>query len=117
MQYSYPPHNADWTKELRGKRVIAPAKLLDYLVVFTRRDGEKAQDFVSTLQRVGPPMGMQVGRPNMVELPTDKTDVLMDHITSNLRQGSTQLVGVSEVPEAYKFCSHFPGMLLASAYL
>lgn len=95
MQYSYPPHNADWTKELRGKRVIAPAQLQDYLVVFTRRDGEKAQDFVSTLQRVGPPMGMQVGRPNMVELPTDKTDVLMDHITSNLRQGSTQLVCVS----------------------
>ena len=80
--------------------MIAPAELLDYLVVFTRRDAEKAQDFVATLQRVGPPMGMKVGRPKMVELPSDKTDVLMDNITSNLRQGSTQLVCVSEVPEA-----------------
>ena len=101
-QYTYPSDNADWTKELRGKRVIAPAKLLDYIVVFTRRDSEKAHDFVNTLQRVGPPMGMQVGRPNMVELSTDKTDVMMDHIASNLRQGATQLVSMLGVPETYK---------------
>ena len=63
------------------------------MVVFTRRDGEKAQDFVSTLQRVGPPMGMKVSKPNMVDLPTDKTDVLIDRISSNLRPDSTQLVG------------------------
>ena len=91
-QYSYPPNNADWTKELRGKRIIAPVSLRDYMVLFTRRDAEKAHDFVSTLQRVGPPMGMQVSKPNMIELPTDKTDVLMDRISGNLRQGSTQLV-------------------------
>ena len=62
------------------------------MIVFTRRDGEKAQDFVSTLQRVGPPMGMHVGKADMIELPTDKTDVLMDRISNNLHQGSTQLV-------------------------
>ena len=65
------------------------------MVVFTRRDGEKAQDFVSTLQRVGPPMGMQVGKPKMVDLPTDKTDVLIDRISGNLHADSTQLVGLS----------------------
>ena len=66
------------------------------MVVFTKRDGEKAQDFVSTLQRVGPPMGMQVGKPKMVDLPTDKTDVLIDRISRNLRADSTQLVGYTE---------------------
>ena len=67
------------------------------MVVFTKRDGEKAQDFVSTLQRVGPPMGMQVGKPKMVDLPTDKTDVLIDRISRNLRADSTQLVGFTEI--------------------
>ena len=63
------------------------------MVVFTRRDAEKAHDFVSTLMKVGPPMGMRVEKPTMVELPSDKTDVLVDRIASNLRPDSTQLVG------------------------
>ena len=68
---------------------------MDYMVLSTRRDADKAQDFVQTLQKVGPPMGMKVGRPNMIELPTDKNDVLLDAITSNLRPDSTQLVSVN----------------------
>ena len=71
-QYSYQPGNADWTKDLRGKHVIAPASLRDYMVVFTRRDAEKAHDFVSTLMKVGPPMDMRVEKPTIVELPMDK---------------------------------------------
>ena len=78
---------------MRGKRVIAPVSLEDYMVVFTRRDMEKGQDFVSTLQKVGPPMGMRVGNPRMVELPTDKTDVVLDRITGNINRDRTQLVG------------------------
>ena len=96
-QYSYPPFNADWTKELRGKKVIAPVSLMEYMVLSTRRDADKAQDFVQTLQKVGPPMGMKVGRPNMIELPTDKSDVLLDAISNNLRRDSTQLVSTLKV--------------------
>lgn len=94
----YPPATpADWSREVRGKRVIAPASLNDYLMVFTRRDSEKAHDFISTLMRVGPPMGMRVGKPTMVELPNDKTDVLVDHIASNLVDETTQMVRLLSV--------------------
>ena len=68
------------------------------MVVFTRRDSEKAHNFVSTLMKVGPPMGMRVEKPTMVELPTDKTDVLVDRIASNLRPDSTQLAGYLYIP-------------------
>ena len=80
---------------MRGEWVIVPVSLEDYLVVFLRRNLGKGQNFVLTLQRVGPPMGMRVRNPKMIELPTDKTDVLLERIslvTLNMHN-FTQLVG------------------------
>ena len=49
---------------MRGKKIISGIALKDYVIIFTRRDQESAQDFASTLQKVGPPMGIMVGNPN-----------------------------------------------------
>ena len=39
--------------------------LQNFMVICTQRDSGLAQDFVRTLQKVGPPMGIRVGQPNL----------------------------------------------------
>lgn len=50
------------------------AELVNWIVLHTQRDNRYANDFVQTMQRVGPPMGMLVDRPNMICLQDDRTD-------------------------------------------
>lgn len=49
------------------------------------------QDFIQTLQRVGPPMGFRVGDPYALELHNDRTDTILRTITKNLT-ANTQMV-------------------------
>ena len=49
------------------------------------------QDFIQTLQRVGPPMGFRVGEPYALELQNDRTDTILRTITKNLTK-DTQMV-------------------------
>ena len=55
------------------------------------------QDFIQTLQRVGPPMGFKVGEPYAVELTNDRTDTILRTITKNLT-ANTQMVSVNSQP-------------------
>ena len=48
---------------MRGQKVIQGIGLERYTIVFSRRDAGVAQDFIQTLQRVGPPMGIMIGNP------------------------------------------------------
>ena len=43
LQYKYDPKSADWSREMRGKRVISGVDLKEYLILFTGRDAPKAQ--------------------------------------------------------------------------
>ena len=56
-----------------------------------RQDRPSAKDFIEALQRVGPPMGFNVGRPNTVQLENDRTDNFLKNIRNNLSQ-TTQMV-------------------------
>ncbi len=48
---------------MRGTKVISAVSLHNYIILFTRRDSGVAEDFINTLQRVGPPMGIDIGQP------------------------------------------------------
>lgn len=50
---------------MRGKQLITPVNLENWVIVFTRRNSAQAQDLVQTLSRVGPPMGMRINSPTM----------------------------------------------------
>lgn len=77
---------------MRGKILITPVSLNDFMVLSTNRDADKAQDFVSTMQRVGPAMGIQVNRRcNMITLDNDRTDNFLRNIKNNLTE-RTQMV-------------------------
>lgn len=63
IQYSYQQSSADWSREMRGKKVISAVNLRDYLIVCTNRDASIAEEFMLTLQKIGPPMGISIGEP------------------------------------------------------
>ena len=52
------------------------------------------QDFIQTLQKVGPPMGFQVGEPYAIALPNDRTDTILREIGKKLTD-KTQMVRVN----------------------
>lgn len=77
---------------MRGKILISPVPLRDFMVLSTGRDADKAQDFVQTLQKVGPAMGIDVSRRcAMITLDNDRTETFLNNIKRNLNS-STQLV-------------------------
>lgn len=91
VRYSYSPANADWTKELRGQRLLTTVNMEDYMILFTGRDRNTAKDFIDALEKVGRPMGFGVGTPNAIQLENDRTDTFLRNIRSNI-SSSTQMV-------------------------
>ena len=65
FQLTYKVEDADWSRDMRGKNVISAIPLRTWLVLCTTRDEAIAQDFVQTLVKVNPPMGIQLERPEM----------------------------------------------------
>ena len=91
-QFKYKPADADWSREMRGNTLISAISLRNYMVLFTSRDYEKAQDFVQTLRRVGPPMGINIGDARMLQCQDDRTDTILRTIKNNL-DDHVQMVG------------------------
>jgi aubergine-like protein len=91
VKYNYNPASADWSREMRGHHLLSTVNMEDYMILFTGRDRPSAKDFIEALQRVGPPMGFNVGRPNTVQLENDRTDNFLKNIRNNLSQ-TTQMV-------------------------
>uniref|UniRef100_UPI002DDDBD8F Piwi n=1 Tax=Ephydatia fluviatilis TaxID=31330 RepID=UPI002DDDBD8F len=65
---------ADWSRECLKEHVISAVSLLDWAVLFVRKDQGKATDFVNMLSKVCPPIGMEVHEPKMVEVVNDRTE-------------------------------------------
>lgn len=64
FQLSFKQEDADWSRDMRGKRLITSVSLHNWVVIFFRRNTQQTQDFVQTLSRVGPPMGMMIDAPS-----------------------------------------------------
>ena len=65
IKLMYRAEDADWSRDMRGKQLITPVNLENWVIVFTRRNSAQAQDLVQNLSRVGPPMGMRINSPTM----------------------------------------------------
>lgn len=77
---------------MRGNTLISAVPLTNIMMVFTSRDGDKADDFVQTLRRVGPPMGINVApKVAMLQAQDDRTDTILRVISNNLTD-TTQMV-------------------------
>nr|AFQ20832.1 PIWI [Hydra vulgaris] len=88
-KFTYKISDADWTKESRGKMLLSPVSISKWLLVFSQRDSNIAQDFKNTLQKVCGPMGMQVAEPELCRLNQDNAKAfftaLKENITNDLQ--------------------------------
>ena len=63
MQTELPPHkpqDAEWSREMKGKKQLTSVGLANWVVVFPKKDQVPAKNLVSALQRVCPGLGMTV---------------------------------------------------------
>ncbi|KAG0411858.1 hypothetical protein HPB47_010996 [Ixodes persulcatus] len=87
-------HNgtADWGRLLSQDSVIRPVHLQNWVVMHTRRDGERTRGFTSMMSKVCPSMGIQVQPPIMRELPSDSTESYVRAIKEVLNQNVQVIV-------------------------
>ncbi|XP_074648302.1 piwi-like protein 1 isoform X2 [Tubulanus polymorphus] len=64
---------ADWGRSLSHK-VITPVHLENWIIIYYRRDNQRANNFVQMYMKQAPRMGIRVKNPMMIELPDDKTE-------------------------------------------
>lgn len=60
---AYNRETADWSREVRSLKLNVPVSVVKWAMVFSNRHRDAAKDLCQTLQRVGPPMGMQYSSP------------------------------------------------------
>ena len=65
FKFSYKAEDAEWDREVRGKELLAPVSIENWILVSTERDAKIADDFKQTLTRVAGPMGMNVKEPTL----------------------------------------------------
>jgi len=88
-KYSYDPKVADWSKEMRGANLDLAVPLGRWLMIYTKRNAQSAKDLFEALQRVGPPMGMQVAMPQTCELPDDNTQTFKQAMQQNVTRDTS----------------------------
>lgn len=87
---NYKQDDADWSREMRGKKMIASVNLEKWMILFTQRDATSARELTQTLSQVAPPMGMGIiKQPLMLQLQSDRNETylttLRDHLNPDVQ--------------------------------
>ncbi|XP_056889772.1 piwi-like protein 1 [Takifugu flavidus] len=90
--YEYDPVVADWTREMRGVNVISAPPLENWLLFYTRRNTNEAQNLLQNLHKVAGPLGISLQRAKMIEY-EDQQDSLLKAMKQNVGP-RTQMVVV-----------------------
>ncbi|XP_077999596.1 piwi-like protein 2 [Glandiceps talaboti] len=77
---------ADWGREATRESVITPVHLQCWMVVFTKRDLNRAMDYIQMMKKVAPPMGIRVNNPLQLELRDDRTETYLRTIRESLNE-------------------------------
>ncbi|TNM90204.1 hypothetical protein fugu_004438 [Takifugu bimaculatus] len=91
-EYEYDPVVADWTREMRGVNVISAPPLENWLLFYTRRNTNEAQNLLQNLHKVAGPLGITLQRAKMIEY-EDQQDSLLKAMKQNVGP-RTQMVVV-----------------------
>ncbi|GFY37292.1 piwi-like protein 1 [Trichonephila inaurata madagascariensis] len=90
-KYLYDQKSGDFSREMRGKHMHSARHLDEWVVFCTRQDESKARDFLQSLYKVCPPMGMRVRQPRVINVRDDKTSSFLEAIRTNTFR-NTQMV-------------------------
>ncbi|CAC5386882.1 AUB [Mytilus coruscus] len=102
VQLRYDQSKPDWFKDMRSNALTTAVSLKNWVIIFSKKNRGTVVDFIEALKRVGPPMGIHVTQPVVVELPDDRN---MSYITG-LRQTveSTTQLAVCVLPASREDC-------------
>ncbi|KAL1122035.1 hypothetical protein AAG570_003441 [Ranatra chinensis] len=82
---------AEWSRALTSSSVLSAIELVNWMIVCLRRDEKAIVDFVQTLRKCGPQMGIGINPPRILPIPDDSAENYVKTIRNNTDQ-STQLV-------------------------
>nr|CAD7401850.1 unnamed protein product [Timema poppensis] len=82
---------ADWGSQCTRNQVLVAVNLNNWVVVYVPKDQRVSNDFVSTMKRVGPQMGIMVSDANMVPLRDDRVETFLRALRESITP-STQIV-------------------------
>ncbi|XKL65747.1 hypothetical protein PGB90_009167 [Kerria lacca] len=83
--------NADWGRAAANNHVISPIDLNEWAIIFTSRDSRVTNQFLETLRDVGRKIGMYIGKPQSVPIPSDQTKNYCEQI-KRLYNGKVQII-------------------------
>nr|KAG5694355.1 hypothetical protein BaRGS_002209 [Batillaria attramentaria]KAG5702279.1 hypothetical protein BaRGS_002946 [Batillaria attramentaria] len=83
---NYKQEESDWSRDMRGKKMIVAVPLNTWMILFIRKDSNNARDLSQTLAQVGPPMGMKIAPPKLLELPSDRNEAYLQTLREHLNQ-------------------------------
>jgi len=90
--FGYKVQDADWSRESRGKALISTVNLENWVLLYTQRDQNIANDFRTTLGRVCGPMGMNVKDPFMCRLQDDHARTYFTALSEQIKPGVQMVV-------------------------
>lgn len=70
--YKCDPKTADFSRDMRDKRLHVAVAIETWLVMCHKRDDANVTEFVRTLMSVCPPMGLHMGHPKVLKLEDDR---------------------------------------------
>ncbi|KAL3877253.1 hypothetical protein ACJMK2_034986 [Sinanodonta woodiana] len=68
---------ADWGRDATRQAVITAVHLRNWVVLYTKRDQSKTDDFISQMVKVCPQMGIDAKHPQRFELRDDRTETFV----------------------------------------
>lgn len=62
---------ADWNSEITKQPILETVDLIKWNIIYVRKDERVTKDFVETMLRIAKPMGVNINRPEFIELNSD----------------------------------------------
>jgi aubergine-like protein len=87
----FDPVEADWTRGMRGNQLTNAVSINNWILIFSPRDAQSAEEFFGCLTKVGPPMGVRISPPVVVALQNDQTAAFLQAMKENKTE-QTQLI-------------------------
>ncbi|XP_060067150.1 piwi-like protein 1 [Ylistrum balloti] len=83
--------NADWGRDVTKQHVITAVPLKNWVVLYTKRDGTKASNYIKQMLQCCPQMGIECHPPVRFELHDDRTETVIRTLRENINP-SIQMV-------------------------
>ncbi|XP_047364611.1 piwi-like protein Siwi [Vespa velutina] len=83
---------ADWTRELRNKHLLACKPLKNWILIYTSNLKRECEDFLKNLIKVANGMGFNIERPRMFSIADDRTSTYSDALEGLLSKSIPQIV-------------------------